>query len=74
MENYQAVFFGNYAYGNLESPMLFLFFEGTEVLRMEEVPLMSIWGYIGTMGGNIGVFLGLSGYSLIQFVLNFNVN
>ena len=70
MENYQAVFFGNYAYGNLESPMLFLFFEATEVLHMEEVPLMSIWGYIGTMGGNIGVFLGLSGYSLIQFVLN----
>ena len=74
MENYQAIFFGEYVYGDAERPLLFLFFEATEVLQMEEVPLMSIWGYIGTMGGNIGVFLGLSGYSLIQFVLNFNVN
>ena len=39
---------------------IFIFYETNDVIYNEEVPLMTVWDFIGACGGNLGLFLGFS--------------
>ena len=50
---------------------IYIFYETNDIIHNEEVPLMTIWGFIGACGGNLGLFLGFSFSTFFDFLISF---
>ena len=49
--------------------LIFIYYEVTDVKEIEEIPILSIWGFISSCGGTLGLFLGFSCHSAIFYLL-----
>ena len=48
---------------------MIIFYEDTDVQINEEIPVMSLWVFISSCGGTLGLFLGFSCHSAIFYCL-----
>ena len=46
---------------------LFIYFDKTDVVYYQQIPILSIWSFISSAGGSIGLFLGFSCYSVLSY-------
>ena len=49
--------------------LIFIYYEVTDVKEIEEIPILSVWGFISSCGGTLGLFLGFSCHSAIFYLL-----
>ena len=59
-----------YAWGDGEVPVLTLFFSSNEIIVQEEYLLYNLHDFIGIVGGNLGLFIGLSLFELVKMIFS----
>ena len=47
-----------------------IFYEKEEVLEIEDIPILSFWGFVSSCGGSLGLFLGFSCYGTISSLID----
>ena len=47
-----------------------LFYKKKEVLEIEDIPILSFWGFVSSCGGSLGLFLGFSCYGTISSLID----
>ena len=50
--------------------VIFFYYGSFDVPLDQVIPVLGLWGLISAIGGNLGLFLGLSFYSLVAFFLD----
>ena len=46
-----------------------IYYVNNEVMEIEEIPILSLWGFISSCGGSLGLFLGFSCYGTISSLI-----
>ena len=44
---------------------VWLFYDSRDVVKYQQIPILSFWGFVSSVGGSLGLFLGFSFYSII---------
>ena len=47
-----------------------IYYDKNEVLEIEDIPILSFWGFVSSCGGSLGLFLGFSCYGTISSLID----
>ena len=50
---------------------LIIFYDSTDVIHYQRIPILSIWSFVSSAGGSLGLFLGFSGYSVLSYFIDY---
>ena len=45
---------------------LLIFYDSTDIIHYQQIPILSIWSFVSSAGGSLGLFLGFSFYSILS--------
>ena len=46
---------------------LIIFYDSTDVIHYQQIPIRNFWGFVSAAGGSLGLFLGFSCYSVLSY-------
>ena len=55
---------------NYNEHWIIIFYDSTDVIHYQRIPICSVWSFISSIGGSLGLFLGFSGYSVLSYFIN----
>ena len=55
---------------NYNEHWIIIFYDSTDVIHYQRIPVCSVWSFISSIGGSLGLFLGFSGYSVLSYLIN----
>ena len=53
-----------------EHQIVNIFYKKNKVLEIEDIPILSFWGFVSSCGGSLGLFLGFSCYGTISSLID----
>ena len=45
---------------------LLVIYDSTDIIHYQQIPILSIWSFVSSAGGSLGLFLGFSFYSILS--------
>ena len=50
---------------------VYIFYDSTNVIYYQQIPILSFWGFLSSAGGSLGLFLGFSCYSSLSAIVEY---